>query len=215
MSADYGWILPEDVLAVTLGDGLADVDAAFTDNSIDDLLSRIYHNVPGPQLAQIKTWLAANSVPIIRGYPLLEQQKLPCWSILIDPEEISQQYLGNVGFRAQLTTGENAIVNAQRWRETIGIVTYADNPDLVRWLYQLSKWLLSNRWTFLAGVFRHSLTLSGRDLEPKRIEDSGRYIFRRVLQFVGELDQLDATRAPAIDISGFTGTQNADSQFGA
>lgn len=213
MSADYGWIVPEDVVFQALEDGLSMVNAAITDGTIAELVSRIYHNLTSAQQADIIAWWRAKDVKIIHGWPVLEHQQLPAVAVLIDPEENTQQYVGDAMFQAVLSTGEHAIINGERWSANIAVAVHAENPDLCRWIYQWAKYVLSSRRALLAQDFRHRQQLSGRDLRPQKIGDSGRFVFIRALNFVVEFDQFDVARTPAPNITDFSGEPNVVGQY--
>ena len=206
--SDYGWILPEDVVYQALEDGLDLVNAAVEDGTIAELVARIYHNLRAEEQADIVTWWSTKDVKLIHGWPVLEHQELPAVAVLIDPEENTQQYLGDGMFQVVLSTGEHAIINGERWSANIAVAIHAENVDLLRWIYQWAKYVLSSRRAVLAATFRHRQQLSGRDLRPQKIGDSGRFVFIRALNFVCEFDQFDVARTPAPEITDVAGVTN-------
>ncbi len=198
---NYGWKMPEESIATILRDGLAFVRQSFGNGRIDELLERIYANVSNAQRAQIKTWLTEHEPHIVFAFPM-EPRQLPCWAIVIDPEQQTMDYLGEIGDDEELETGEHVAIAAERWQSTIGVITHAPNADLCRYLYQLAKFLVARARIDLAGQFPYERRVGGRDLQPIAVggEAGGVIAYRRVLSITVEGDQTDATRFDVSDI---------------
>lgn len=194
------WLVPELVVRDALSATLAEVRAAYVDDTIPLLLERVYGNVTPALRADLERWLAEHDVPIVMGFPR-DEQVTPCWVVLVNPEDLSGTYVGDAYASEVGPYGEHLLGTAQRWSCTIGILTYSENADLTRWLYDLAKWGLASRRQQLAALFPHGQRMSGRDLDPVRLGDGGgRLTYRRALTLVGELDQTDAVRV-VVDIT--------------
>ena len=188
------WIVPEQEIQRALVRTMDQVRATYQDDSTPDFLRRVYGNLSDQEFVRLEAWFAAHDVPVVYGYPR-DEQAFPCWVVLINPEDNTQQYVGDGGRTFQHPYGEQLIETAERWNTTIAIVTYAENADLVRWLYQLAKWSFASLRDDLDPVFPHLQRMSGRDLEPVRLgEGGGRFVYRRALLLTVEFDQTDADR---------------------
>lgn len=185
MTAEVGWIVPEEEIVTILESALAAVPA-----DLPDLVDRVYFNLAPEKRAQIVTWWREHRPRVLHGYPHFEIE-LPCIAVVIDPEQQVQQYSGDAAYNLQLATGEHVIVAAERWRPTLGVICYAENGDVARWLYAFAKFALARARRALADLFPHSQQLSGRDLAPEAFPQGGRWRYRRVLQVVVEHDQFD------------------------
>lgn len=197
----HGWKMPEEAIATVLRDGLAFVRQSFGNGRIDELLERIYANVAPAQRAQIKTWLAETEPHIVFSFPM-EPRQLPCWAIVVDPEEQTMDYLGEVGEAVELEGGEFVAVSSERWQATVGVIVHAANADLCRYLYQLAKFLVARARLDLADQFPYERRVRGRDLQPIGVGgEAGSVIaYRRVLSITVEGDQTDATRFDVSDV---------------
>jgi len=133
--------VPEQIWEDALGLGLAQIDAAFAGGTIDELLGRIYRNIDTTERDKIKSWLSEHSIPIVENYPR-EPQDFPCWAVLLSAEEQSQQYVSDALGQVTLATGETIVARAERWASTTGVITYAEHPELVKWLHHLAKWIV-------------------------------------------------------------------------
>lgn len=194
------WRVPEIVVRDALLDTLAQVRAAYVDDTIPLLLERVYGNLTPTLRADLERWLAEHDVPIVMGWPR-DEQVTPCWVVVVNPEELSGTYLGDASASEVGSYGEHLLGTAQRWSSTIGVLTYSENADLTRWLYDLAKWGLGSRRQQLAALFPHGQRMSGRDLEPVRLGDAGgRLTYRRALTMVGELDQTDVISDVVVDV---------------
>jgi len=211
--ADYGWIVPEEAVFAALVAARQKMVAAVADDTVAEVVDTIYHNLTTAQKADITAWWSTRQPKLIHGWPVLEHQELPCIAVILDPESNSQQYLGEGMFQVVLSTGEHALVHGERWECNLAVIVHAENPDVVRWLYQWAKYELSSRRQALAATFRYRQQLSGRDFRPQAIGDSGRFVFMRALNFVGEYDQLDAVFDPVGDITNQLGVQNVLGQW--
>ena len=207
MGAEFGWIVPEEEIALVLNNGLAGIVEAIGDSTLPDLVQRIYFNLPDATRTTLVGWWSAHLPKIIHGYPHFEVE-LPCYAVVIDPEEQVQQFGGDADHEAVLTTGEHVIVFGERWRPTIGVIAYAENADVARWMYQFAKFTIARGRRELADVFPHAQRLSGRDLKPEAFPNGGRFRFARVLQVQVEHDQLDA----ALDDIGSTDSALSDTE---
>ena len=135
--------------------------------------------------------MRSEEVRIVENYPR-EEQEFPAWVIVIDPEQQSQQYIGDQGGQITLESGENIIPRVERWSATIGVITYAEHPEKVKWLYQLAKWILSSKRLDLSCTFEHWQSQQGRDLGfDKMFLDAGRFVYRRGLFIEAHYDQTD------------------------
>lgn len=191
----YGWTLPEEEIAATLRGGLAFVRESFGNGRIDELLERIYANVAPADRATIKAWLAEHEPRVVFSYPM-DPRLLPCWAIVVDPEEQVADYIGEVGPSVELAGGERVTLSAERWQATIGVIVHATNADLCRYLYQLAKFLIARARVDLSDKFPYERRVRGRDLQPVNVggDGGGVLAFRRVLSITVEADQTDATR---------------------
>lgn len=191
----FGWTLPEEEIAGTLRAGLAFVRETFSNGQIDELLERVYANVPAPGRAKIKAWLAEQEPRVVFSYPM-DPRLLPCWAIVVDPEEQVADYLGEAGPSVQLAGGEKVTLSAERWQATVGVIVHATNADLCRYLYQLAKFLVARARVDLSDKFPYERSVRGRDLQPVNVggDGGGVMAFRRVLSITVEADQTDATR---------------------
>lgn len=194
-----GWVMPEESIGTVLRDGLAYVRQAFTDGSIDELMGRIYRNVAPVRRAEIKAWLQDNEPSIIFSYPY-DHAVVPCWAIVIDPEEQSQDYIGDDGAEDETEDGRQILISAERWQATVGVISHAENADLTRWLHQLAKFLIARSRSTLSDDYPYHRRLKARDLQPAKLpgEDSSRFCFRRVLSIELEFDQTDASEIEGI-----------------
>ena len=198
-----GWVVPEEAVFNSLTAGLADVRARIIAATVDEFLLRVYANLTSAQRTELKTWLTANELLVIHGYPR-QDAELPLWAIILDPEENVFQYSGDAIGGELLGTGENVIAYGERWSSTIGIITHTEHMDLTRWLYQLCKFIMSRDRVNLADIFRHGQRLAGRDLQPQEL--GGRLAYRRVLSLRAEYDQVDAGRDDVAEQIDDTGT---------
>jgi len=194
-----GWIVPDRLIFDALMAGLVEIDAAFTANTIDRLLERMFNSFDGPARAQVREWLRANEVRLLLNFPQTDAE-IPCLAVVVDPDEQSAQYVGDLGGRVQLDSGE--IVNAQtsRWRTTVGVIAYAEKSDVVLWLNHIAKFLLSAKRKELFDHFVHGQTLRGRDLGFDQ-RFAPRFVYRRVVALTAEYDQTDAVEEGAAAIT--------------
>lgn len=207
-----GYRMAEESVAAALRAGLADIKAAYTADAIDALLAQVYVNVPAPARAEVKAWLAGNAPRIIFGYPL-DATVLPCWAILIDPDEQTFDYVGDAANdyddddpdpdAIEQELSAHGILTAERWRSTVGIITHAENADLVRYLYHLARFILSRARQALSDDYPYERRMSGRDLQPISVggESGGRVAFRRVLQITLEGDHTYRVPVPGEPIT--------------
>lgn len=157
---------------------------AFSDSSINRLLSNIYGDLPSRQKKQIKDWLSRNSFNVFYGYPL-DHEKLPSISVVVDSEEQTQQYMGDFFALGP----NNARIEADRWKSQILIFCHAENMDLTRWMYHFVKYAIFADRLRLCSVFQHLQMSEGKDLLPERFGDGGRVRYGRALCFSVEYDQ--------------------------
>lgn len=176
-----GWIQPEKQVMKVLKSTVSLVKRSFADNSINRLLTNMYGDLPSRQKKMIKEWFKKNEINIIYGFPL-DHEKLPCISIVVDPEEQVQQYIGD-----DYATDQ---ISGERWRAQLCLICHAENMDLVRWIYHFAKYSLSTNRLRLSKIFQHAQESSGKDLEPERFGESGRIRYGRVLNFSVEYDQV-------------------------
>ena len=190
---DPGWLVPEQVVEDALHAGVAQVRAAFVDGTIDTLLARIYRNFTPENRLRVKAWLAKHDIKIVENYPH-DEQELPCWAVVIDPEQQTQQYLGDQSGNIELSTGEHVIGSAERWRSTIGVLVVAEMTEQIKWLYHLAKWIVGTyREQMNAAGFVYAQNPAGRDLGfDQRLLQAGRFVYRRMLSLTVEYDQVDA-----------------------
>ncbi|HVM95628.1 MAG TPA: hypothetical protein VMT89_04535, partial [Candidatus Acidoferrales bacterium] len=92
--SDTGWVQSEMIVDSVLRAGLAQVRQAFGDNTIDDLLDRVYHGEADTQAA-MKTWLSTHDPVIYHGYAL-PTDEFPCLCIVVNSERQVQQYNGDL-----------------------------------------------------------------------------------------------------------------------
>jgi len=198
--SDPGWLVPEQVVEDALHAGVAEVRAAFTAGTIDTLLARIYRNFTPENRLRVKAWLAKHDIKIVENYPH-DEQELPCWAVVIDPEQQTQQYLGDQAGNVELSTGEHVVGSAERWRSTVGILVVAEQTELIKWLYQLAKWIVGTyRAQMAAAGFVYGQNPAGRDLGfDQRLLQAGRFVYRRQLNVTAEYDQVDADAADAAE----------------
>lgn len=207
------WKQPEESVAAILRDGLDYVRDSFGDGTIDELLSRIYGSLNQSRRAEVKAWLASNEPRIVFSYPH-DHKQTPCWAIVIDPKAVTQEYVGDDGYEEEDDDDNQIAVSAVRWQATVGVITYSENADLVRWLDHLATFLLARGRQSLADEYPYGQRLSGRDLQPTSIDgaDGGRICFMRVLSVELEFDQTDAARTQLTDnLTGATLTGTANS----
>lgn len=191
--AERGWILPERAIRSILETGLADLRAAYDDDTIDERLQRIFFNVDPAERDQIKTYLQRKPIPIVRMYPRLEQQ-FPCWVIALQSERQSSQYLANAGEEFVTADDEHVHVDWERWQSTYGIVTWDTNAETVVWLHHLSKYLMSLDRRHHMETFPHGQTPQGGDLGfCPMFMAAGQFVYRRTYSIAVEYDQKDVT----------------------
>ena len=195
------WLVPEDALAAILATGQAGVRTAVGDGTIADLVAEIYGNLTSTQQAQLVQYLTEHDIKIAHGYPL-PTQTLPCWAIVIDPEELTMAYLGDGSQHVRQSDGSMRRQKSERWRSTLGVITLTENADLTRWLYHLAKWHVSQARIVVSQTFPHGQQMVGRDLEPEQIGEAGRFRFRRALSFIGEFDQTSFAPDTITNITG-------------
>lgn len=179
-----GWIQPEKQVLSTLKSTINLIRQAFSDGSINRLLTSIYGDLPSRQKKMIKEWFRRNEIKIMYGYPI-DHENLPCMAIVVDPEEQVQQYIGDV----YAVEEGNKEISGERWRAQLCILCYAENMDLVRWMYHLAKYSLSTNRIKLSKIFQHAQENAGKDLEPERFGDGARVRYGRALNFSVEYDQ--------------------------
>lgn len=195
-----GWIVPEQVVIDALNAGKAAVNAAITGGTIDALVARIFRNLDAGTQARIVTWLSEHDIRVLRNYPR-EHVETPCWAVIIDPEEQTQQYVGDAYYIVELGTGEYVQAEAEQWRTTVGVLTYADHAELLVWLYHLAKWIVADaRRSMQDAGFVYGQRLSGRDLGFVK-EFQPAFIYRRGLFLTASYDQTDYTTSDVVEIT--------------
>lgn len=201
MTDRFGWILLEEVVAEALADGLAEVRTAVDDDTIDALLTRVFWSLTSTKRDRLKAWLQAHDIPIIDNYPQ-EQQQFPCYALILQPEQ-QQQFVGDQSHVATFPDGSQRVLVAEQWRSTVGVLTVAEHPELVKWLYHLAKWILTSRreTIFRASNLHFSTQLAGQDLGfDARYLQAGRFVYNRILTVTAEYPQYDAVRDTAADV---------------
>lgn len=208
------WILPEEQIEQILDLGLAQIDAVRSDPyALPALLARIYGNLPEARAEKVEAWWRRHSVEITHSYPHA-QATYPCWAILLRGGQNSVQYLGDTGIEVVLPSGATVIESAERWENDYGVVTYADNVDLLRWLHHAAKFFLSQSRRPLSLTFPYRQQLTEQDLEPVQLGGpTGRLIWRRVIGVHLEFDQTDATEDYVSNITSETHDASASSPF--
>lgn len=201
MTDRFGWILLEEVVADALADGLLEVRTAIADDTIDALLTRVFWSLTSTKRDRLKAWLTAHDVPVIDNYPQ-EQQALPCYALVLQPEQ-QQQFVGDQSHLTTFPDGSQRVLVAEQWRSTIAVLTVAEHPELVKWLYHLAKWILASRrdTIFRAADLHFTTLLAGQDLgfDPRYLQ-AGRFVYHRVLTVTAEYPQFDTQRDAAVDV---------------
>lgn len=108
-------------------------------------------------------------------------QAFPCWSVIEGGGSNTVQYLGEAA-------GNGA--HGERWQDRIGVITHAEDRNVLKWLHQLSVFGVSRVRREMGKIFVHGQRPQREDLGPMQVQ-GGRYVWRRALWFVAEYDQRD------------------------
>lgn len=193
----FGWVQPEEIVRSVLVDGLAQVREAEAAGTLDDLLERMFWSLDVRRRDQVREWITARDVPIVDNFPQ-DPQQMPCWALLLLGEE-EEQVLGEQGSRVEFPDGETGPLPAVFWRGHVGVLSLAEHPVVVKWLYQIAKVFLSGVRTSRVGSAAHVLTwqLSGRDLGfEAAYQQAGRFVYQRLLVVSAQYPQYHHVREP-------------------
>lgn len=207
MPERLGWISSELLIEDTLNAGYAALDAILPDDAAADAyLTRVFWNAGPDRRAAYRNWLRDTELSklVIENYPRLEQ-RTPCQAILMLPGE-SHEFVGNTGPEVVLESGATGAISAEAWRESIGIMTFAEHPEQLLVLHQLAKFFLAARRLELSTQFELGMSMSQRDLNIAQAM-LPRFVYHRVLQVSVEFLQLNAADLETIDVADLTVAQ--------
>lgn len=153
-------------------------------------LDRIFHKLSQAELGQMKTWLRDNEINLIHGYAR-KDAKAPLVSILTVNETTEQSYLEDnfgieqapdVSFIGELSNfrEQASVIRGGRVKVQLEVWQYAENPDLLQYLY-VWCWVLlhsSRRILEAQGITPGELT--GGDVAPVG-EFKAEYVYARRL----------------------------------
>jgi hypothetical protein len=209
MPERLGWISSELLIEDTLTAGYAALDAILPDDAAADaFLTRVFWNAGAERRSQYRTWLRRTELSqlVIENYPRLEQ-RTPCQAILMLPGE-SHEFVGNTGPEVLLESGATLAIAAEAWRESIGVMTFAEHPEQLLVLHQLAKFFLAARRLELSAQFELGFSMAQRDLNIAQAM-LPRFVYHRVLQVNVEFLQLNAADVEAVDIADVVAAQEA------
>lgn len=198
---DVGWIVPEESIYDVLQGGLADLRSQIQAGLLERFSQGLFKNMKDERFAHARQCLADNQrLHVTFGWPNPEKE-LPCWAIVSDPEQ-SEQFIGDQGGRVTGEEGEQVLLRSERWRSGIAVVTCDTNADSVRWLHQLSKWILSHQRTALAKAGFSEIAQSSRDLTfDPRFQQAGHLYYRRAAVILATYQQNSIEAIGAENIS--------------
>lgn len=194
--SDRGWIAPELILEDTLRMGYALLSDQIEAGTIDGFVQRIFSNAEFVKRQQIVKFFAETSIRIVENFPQ-DPKVFPCWAILLSADE-QTQYVGDMGGPAIFENERNDTVTAEAWTTTLTVATLAEHPEVLQWLYQFAKWILSTQRRALGKRFGLMQRLAGRDLGFEQAYRP-RFVYRRDLIWNVQYLQRDAdSRSPAV-----------------
>lgn len=171
-------------------------------------LDQIFYTSTRETVANIQKFLTTHTMNVVLGYPR-DQTRLPAFSIVMAPETEFPMSLGDdQGTFDEFYSGEplypqktdtqglsneeqtvveyaedqlKAFLERTGMKASYRIECWADNADLVTYMYAILKW---STWSCRRDMYRlhwTDITLSGMDLEPMT-EYMPTFVYRRALQ---------------------------------
>lgn len=178
-------------------------------------IEQIFYTSTRETVTKIQKFLTSQTMHVTLGYPR-DQTGLPAFSIVMAPESESPLGVGDeqgtfnefyMGTTLYPKTDERILTDEQRevvdyaeeqlrqylentgMRASYRIECWADNADLVSYMYAILKW---STWACRRDMYRlhwTNVTLSGMDLEPMT-EYMPVFVYRRALQISMEYENV-------------------------
>ncbi len=140
-----------------------------------DEATRIFSHIFDPTMSEAERVLFVDkfmSEPpkTVLSYPR-ETAEFPCYAVVLDSESESQSLLGD--HAGETVEGEDEDEPAEYqgaiFEQVHAVYTYAQHPDLVAYLYQLSKMILLGAKTALMRSGLASVSFAGGELSPEEM----------------------------------------------
>lgn len=118
--------------------------------------------LPLDEAVKIKDSFVNNPPDVIMNYARRDAS-FPLWAIILEAENQSMNYLGDFGF---INPENNYDEIVQEWTHNYMVISYAENPDISLYYYQICKWIITGSVRKFTDVGLYSMNLRGSDLAP-------------------------------------------------
>lgn len=145
-------------LMLVLVDGIKEI---LNDTKILSEYLMLSHGLLEAEADEAIQYFAANPPKVSLGYVRGEDLAPPQYSVILGGEQESDRFIGDDGGFV-----DGSPVNAGVWVMRYQVVTYARNPNVAAWYYEIAKLCIIRGRSNLFASGAHGYDLSGSDLNP-------------------------------------------------
>lgn len=179
-------ILYEFLLESIVREGLDEIRANPT------LIEEAFNALNADRVADFSKWLLTDgfgkNLRVFQGYPR-RNQTFPCISILADPEEEVEDFVGSDSGFAYIGGDIYTEIKKSVFQSTYIMMIFCDNADEQVMLSNLVKWIILRKRLDIQAWGLREQRISMRNFQPFRTDEQPDFLWGRAVVLTGKKDE--------------------------